>query len=71
MKDLIAELTPERSLESLVLNDSIREQLREVVEEQHRAELLHAHGLSPRHRTPTAGRPGTVKHRLLKRWHLN
>ena len=60
-KDLIAELTPERSLESLVLNDSIREQLREVVEEQHRAELLHAHGLSPRHRILLAGSPGNGK----------
>lgn len=60
-KDLISELTPERSLESLVLNDSIREQLREIVEEQHRAELLHAHGLSPRHRILLAGPPGNGK----------
>jgi len=60
-KDLIAELTPERSLESLVLSDSIRVQLREVVEEQHRAELLRAHGLSPRHRILLAGAPGNGK----------
>lgn len=60
-KDLVAELTPERSMESLVLADSIREQLREVVEEQHRTELLHAHGLSPRHRVLLAGPPGNGK----------
>ncbi|ERH50028.1 hypothetical protein O203_13635 [Ectopseudomonas chengduensis] len=60
-KDLVAELTPERSLESLVLADSILGQLRELVEEQHRAELLHAHGLSPRHRVLLAGPPGNGK----------
>lgn len=60
-KDLVAELTPERSLESLVLTESIYGQLREVVEEQHRAELLHAHGLSPRHRVLLAGPPGNGK----------
>ncbi|WP_372358701.1 AAA family ATPase [Xanthomonas sp. NCPPB 2865] len=60
-KDLVAELTPERSLESLMLANSVREQLRELVEEQHRAELLHAHGLSPRHRVLLAGSPGNGK----------
>lgn len=60
-KDLIAELTPERSLESLVLNEGIRGQLQEVIEEQHRTELLHAHGLSPRHRILLAGPPGNGK----------
>lgn len=60
-KDLIAELTPERTLESLVLTESICGQLREVVEEQHRSELLHAHGLSPRHRVLLAGPPGNGK----------
>lgn len=60
-KDLINELTPERSLNSLVLADSIRSQLQEVIEEQHRSELLHAHGLSPRHRVLLAGPPGNGK----------
>lgn len=60
-KDLFSELTPERSLQSLVLADSICEQLRELIEEQHRAELLHAHGLSPRHRVLLAGPPGNGK----------
>lgn len=60
-KDLVAELTPERALDSLMLADSIRGQLQEVTEEQHRAELLHAHGLSPRHRILLAGPPGNGK----------
>lgn len=61
LKDLVFETTPERSLDSLVLTDSICEQLRELVEEQHRSELLHAHGLSPRHRILLAGPPGNGK----------
>lgn len=59
--DLISELTPERSLASLILNENISGQLREVIEEQHRAELLHAHGLSPRHRLLFGGVPGNGK----------
>ncbi|ATG75731.1 AAA family ATPase [Zobellella denitrificans] len=60
-KDLVVETTPERSLDSLILADAIRGQLQEVVEEQHRSELLHAHGLSPRHRILLAGPPGNGK----------
>jgi SpoVK/Ycf46/Vps4 family AAA+-type ATPase len=60
-KDLIVEETPERSLDSLVLAGDICTQLREFVEEQHRSELLHAHGLSPRHRVLLAGSPGNGK----------
>lgn len=44
-KVLIYEISPERALDSLVLPDKIREQIKEVIEEQHRAELLHAHNL--------------------------
>ena len=61
LKDLISETTPERSLDSLVLTDNICAQFRELVEEQHRSELLHAHGLSPRHRILLAGPPGNGK----------
>ncbi|OQW99325.1 MAG: AAA family ATPase [Desulfobacteraceae bacterium A6] len=60
-KDLIYEKTPERSLESLVLPDKIREQIMEIAEEQHRAELLHAHNLRARNRVLLAGPPGNGK----------
>jgi SpoVK/Ycf46/Vps4 family AAA+-type ATPase len=60
-KDLVFESTPERSMDSLVLTEGIRAQLSEIVEEQHRSELLHAHGLSPRHRVLLAGPPGNGK----------
>lgn len=60
-KDLVLESIPERSLDSMVLSAGIHEELRELIEEQHRSELLHAHGLSPRHRLLLAGPPGNGK----------
>lgn len=65
-KDLIFEISPQRTLDSLVLTDKIRAQLTEMIEEQHRAELLHAHNLSPRHRVLLAGPPGNGKTTLAE-----
>lgn len=65
-KDLIYEITPERALDSLVLPDKIREQIKEVIEEQHRAELLHAHNLRARNRVLLAGPPGNGKTTLAE-----
>lgn len=65
-KDLIFEITPERSLNSLVLSEKTQIQLKEVVEEQHRAELLHAHNLRPRNRILLAGPPGNGKTSLAE-----
>ena len=44
-KDLFYEITPERNLDSLVLPEKIKAQVQELIEEQHRSELLHAHNL--------------------------
>lgn len=65
-KDLIYEITPERSLNSLVLPDAIQEQIREVAEEHHRSELLHAHNLRARNRVLLAGPPGNGKTTLAE-----
>ncbi len=65
-KDLIFEINPERSLDSLVLSDRIRVQLQELIEEQHRIELLRAHNLRPRHRVLLAGPPGNGKTTLAE-----
>lgn len=65
-KDLIYEITPERTLDSLILPDKIREQVREIVEEQNRAELLHANNLRARNRVLLAGPPGNGKTTLAE-----
>jgi AAA+ superfamily predicted ATPase len=65
-KDLVYEITPERTLDSLVLPGKIHDQIKEVVEEQHRAELLHAHNLRARNRLLFAGPPGNGKTSLAE-----
>ena len=64
--ELVHEFTPERALESLVLSPNISDQLAEVVEEQHRFELLHAHNLRARNRILLAGPPGNGKTSLAE-----
>ncbi|UHM90807.1 AAA family ATPase [Rahnella victoriana] len=66
VKELIYEITPERRLESLVLSQSITTQLEEVIEEQHRSELLKAHNISPRNKIMLAGAPGNGKTTLAE-----
>lgn len=65
-KDLMYEITPERALDSLVLPEGIQTQIKEIVEEQHRAELLHAHSLRARNRILLAGPPGNGKTSLAQ-----
>lgn len=65
-KDFVYEITPERSLNSLVLRDDIYDQINEVVEEQHRFELLHAHNLRARNRLLFIGPPGNGKTTLAE-----
>lgn len=65
-KDLFYEITSERPISSLVLPENISSQLSELIEEQHRAELLHSYNLSPRNRVLLAGPPGNGKTSLAQ-----
>ena len=65
-KDLLFELMPERALASLSLSSEVREEINELIEEQHRAELLHACNLQPRNRLLLAGPPGNGKTSLAE-----
>lgn len=60
-KDTILETTPRRRLEELIMPLPVSEQVRQLVEEQHRADLLRAHGMQPRHRVLLSGPPGNGK----------
>ena len=66
LKDLIYEVNPERALSSLVLPEIILTQVKDFVEEQHRAELLHSHNLFARNRILLAGPPGNGKTTLAE-----
>jgi SpoVK/Ycf46/Vps4 family AAA+-type ATPase len=65
-KEFIAEITPRRRLEEIILSDSARQGVEELVEEQRRADVLRAHGLEPRNRILLVGPPGTGKTTLAE-----
>ena len=60
-KDTILETMPTKRIEDLILPLPVSEQIRQLVEEQHRADLLRAHGMQPRHRILLSGPPGNGK----------
>lgn len=60
-KDTILESIARRRLDELILPLPVSEQVKQLVEEQHRADLLRAHGIQPRHRILLSGPPGNGK----------
>ena len=66
-RDLVFEARPNKRLSDLVLSSDVEQQCRELIEEQHRAELLRSHGLQPRHRILLSGHRGMERPLLPKR----
>ncbi|WP_271671942.1 AAA family ATPase [Bradyrhizobium sp. CCBAU 51627] len=60
-KDSIIEIIPRKRLEELILPLPVAQQVKQLIEEQHRADLLRAHGMQPRHRILLSGPPGNGK----------
>jgi AAA+ superfamily predicted ATPase len=65
-RDLLHEIIPQRSLDSLLLPKTVRVSCNELVEEHHRADLLRTCNLEPRHRVLLAGPPGNGKTTLAE-----
>ena len=64
--DLVHEMVPERRLGDLILPPAVTSATTELVEEQHRAELLRSYGMEPRHRVLLVGPPGSGKTSLAE-----
>ena len=65
-REFLLELTPRRRIEDLVLPPLTRQACDELIEEQHRAAVLRAHSLEPRHRVLLVGPPGNGKTSLAE-----
>lgn len=66
VQGLIYEVTPQRSLDDLVLSDEVISSCQELAEEHQRSELLRSHSLEPRHRVLLVGPPGNGKTSLAE-----
>ena len=60
-QSMLVHREPQRSLDSLVLSQTVRSSILQFVEEQQRADLLRSYNLEPRHRVMLTGPPGNGK----------
>lgn len=65
-REFLVELRARRRIEDMVLSDAARRACMELIEEQHRASVLRAHSLEPRHRVLLVGPPGNGKTSLAE-----
>ena len=65
-REFVAEATPWRELDDLILTNDCRIAVDQLIEEQHRTSLLRAHSLDPRHRVLLVGPPGNGKTSLAE-----
>lgn len=65
-RDFVIESEPRVGLESLMLTLPAEHLTRQLIEEHHRADLLRAQGMQPRHRVLLSGPPGNGKTSLAE-----
>ncbi len=63
---LLYEVEPRRTLDSLFLEQTALQACRELIEEQHRKDVLRSYGVEPRHRVLFSGPPGNGKTSLAE-----
>ncbi len=66
VSDLLHEIVPRVRLASLHLADDVAAAAAEIIEEQHRSELLRSHNIEPRNRVLLEGAPGNGKTSLAE-----
>lgn len=66
IQQLVTEVSPRRTFDDLVLPESVRTAVAELVEEHHRRDLLRSYNLEPRHRLLLVGPPGNGKTSLAE-----
>lgn len=65
-KDLVFEIIPQKQFEDLVIENQSLKICKDLIEEQHRADLLRSYGLEPRSRILLTGSPGNGKTSLAE-----
>jgi len=66
LQSLFYEIVPQRSLKDLILPEVVLNACQELLEEQHRMDLLRSYNLEPRHRVLLVGPPGNGKTALAE-----
>lgn len=64
--DLVHEIKPQKTLSDVVLADTLRRSVQELIEEHHRSDILRSYNLQPRNRVLLIGPPGNGKTSLAE-----